>query len=283
MKHFLVPVDFSDYAINAARYAVRIASCFSAKITLFHTYHIPIIDPLMPSDYISELAESAEKDVASHMQQLVEKLNQFASQYQVNPVEIHSSVTMGFAVDEILLAIEKLTPDMVIMGRRYTEGMTKILLGSITSSIIEKSSVPVLVVPENTSPEDAFKDILYATEFDEADSRAITRLLTFTEALHVKVHCIHIVTGEDPFVQDKLKALEKQFDSYQSKGLIEFRNISSETVLSGLLDYAARNNIGMVAMLTHKRSFFQKLFDRSLTKEAAFKSNLPLLAFHDEA
>lgn len=61
IQHILVPTNFLDYAVNAAEYAVQLAAQYNARVTLFHTYHIPVIDPLVPSEYLMELASSAEK------------------------------------------------------------------------------------------------------------------------------------------------------------------------------------------------------------------------------
>src|SRR5687768_12017726 len=137
MKHLLVPIDFSEYAYNACLYALNLASRNQAKVTVFHAYHIPIVDPLMPSEYLSDLAESAEKEISNNMEKLIKQLNEYVTTHHLGSIEIASYVTMGFAVDEIVLAAQKLVPDIIVMGRRYTEGMTKILLGSITSTIVE--------------------------------------------------------------------------------------------------------------------------------------------------
>ena len=83
MKNLLVPVDFSDYAHNACLYALHLASRDKAKVTLFHAYHIPIVDPLMPSEYLSDLAESAEKEINANMDKLINQLKGYAAGRQL--------------------------------------------------------------------------------------------------------------------------------------------------------------------------------------------------------
>ena len=280
MKNLLVPIDFSEYAYNACLYALHLASKSSANVTLFHTYHIPIIDPMMPAEYLSDLAESAEKDIRAKMEKVVTQLKEYKSQRHLPEFEISTSITMGFAVDEILLSCEKLSPDMIIMGRRFTEGMTKVLLGSVTSSIIEKAPVPIIVIPENVSAEKLVTDILYASEFNDEDKRALNYLIEFSKALKTKVHCIHVASTADAGSEQKMTELEAQFSAEKNAGLVEFHNVNSEGVEEGLLHYADSKHISMMAMLTHRRKFFVKLFDRSLTKKIAFKTNIPLMVFH---
>jgi len=284
MKHLLVPIDFSEYAYNACQYALQLASRYKAMVTVFHSYHIPIVDPLMPSEYLSDLAESAEKEVNANMEKLLRQLKEYVASHHLGPLEIKSHVTMGFAVDEIILAAEKLTPDLIVMGRRYTEGMTKILLGSITSTIVEKAHLPVLVVPENVSAEKPITDVLYASEFDEADQRTLAKVLEFAKPLEAKVHCVHVdvLKKGEADSKEKLEELENLYSEEKIRGNILFKNITSENTVDGLLSYVDANHISVMAMLTHKRSFFMKLFDRSLTQKVAFRSNIPLLVYHDK-
>lgn len=283
MKHLLVPIDFSEYAYNACQYALHLASRNKAKITVFHAYHIPIVDPLMPSEYLSDLAESAEKEIGSNMEKLIKQLKEYMATHHLGDIEVTSYVTMGFAVDEIILASEKLSPDLIVMGRRYTEGMAKVLLGSITSSIVEKAELPVLVVPENVKGETPVSDILYASEFDEADKRTLSKLLQFAQMVNAKVHCVHVdIAGQgEASSKAKLGELEKNYSVEKAKGQILFQNVTSENIADGLLSYVDSNHISILAMLTHKRKFFAGLFDRSLTRKVAFKTNIPLLVYHD--
>jgi len=284
MKHLLVPIDFSEYAHNACLYALHLASRSKAKATIFHAYHIPIVDPLMPSEYLSDLAESAEKEIGNNMEKLVTQLKEYVASRHLGDIEIASYVTMGFAVDEIVLAAQKLAPDAIVMGRRYTEGMTKILLGSVTSTIVEKAKLPVLVVPENVKGETPVTDILYASEFDEADKRTLAKLLRFAQPLNAKIHCVHVdMAGQgEATSKAKLDELEKSYSTEKSKGQILFQNVISENISDGLLGYVDSNHISMLAMLTHKRTFFTGLFDRSLTRKVAFKTNIPMLVYHDK-
>ncbi|HXH20244.1 MAG TPA: universal stress protein, partial [Chitinophagales bacterium] len=263
MKHLMVPIDFSEYAYNACQFALQLASQYKAKVTVFHAYHIPIVDPLMPSEYLSDIAESAEKEINSNMEKLLNQMNEYVISHHLGSIDIKSYVTMGFAVDEIILAAQKLEPDLIVMGRRYTEGMTKILLGSITSTIVEKAKLPVLVVPENVKAEKPVTDVLYASEFDEADKRTLAKVLSFAQPLNARVHCVHVDLfghGEESS-KAKLEELEKVYTAEKNKGQIIFRNITSENTVDGLLGYVDSNHISIMAMLTHKRPFFTKLFD----------------------
>lgn len=280
MKHLLVPVDFSDYALNACLYTLHLASEHGAKVTIFHSYHIPIIDPMMPAEFLSNLADTAEKDNREHMNKLITRLKDYKTQQHLHDVEINAQITMGFAVDEILTACEKISADMIVMGRRLTKDMNKVLIGSVTSAIIEKAKSPVLIVPENIAPETRITDVLYASEFKEEDKRTVKFLLEFNKPMKAKVHCVHVVSSQEEGITVNMQKLEQEFLAEKNANAIEFHTVANEDVTDGILSYAQSKNISILAMLTQRRTFFVKLFDRSLTKKVAFQTNVPLMVFH---
>jgi nucleotide-binding universal stress UspA family protein len=50
--------------------------------------------------------------------------------------------------------------------------------------------------------------------------------------------------------------------------------------IDGAIDqYAAVCKADLLAMFTHELSFYEKLFDKSITRKMAFHSKTPLLAF----
>jgi len=50
VQKILVPIDFSDYSVNACRYAVGLAERLNAEIKLLHVYYNPIINSMPLTD-----------------------------------------------------------------------------------------------------------------------------------------------------------------------------------------------------------------------------------------
>jgi nucleotide-binding universal stress UspA family protein len=64
------------------------------------------------------------------------------------------------------------------------------------------------------------------------------------------------------------------YDNF-SFGLIRGKNVSNS-----LLTYAEENNMDMIVLSMRKRNYLQRLFDHSVTREMAYRSSIPVLAFH---
>lgn len=278
IQHILVPTNFLDYAINAGHYAVQFAAHYNARITLFHTYHIPVVDPLIPSEYLSELAGTAERNAERSIAQQAEDLRQAYPNMAEN---IYYQTTMGFAADEILSIALKMGVDAIVVGTRHTERVQRILLGSVLGTVLEKASVPVIAVPDHVAFE-PINNILFASEFnDSEDLHSINQVLEFSSKLKATLYSVHIQNTE-PDENDvaRLKNIRALYEGKLGEGKVYFENISHDDIIEGLAKYSQVNDIDMTVMVTHKRSFFEKLFDRSLTKKMAYKTDIPLVVFH---
>ena len=278
MKKILVPTDFSEYANNACFYAVQLASKLGAEIVLFHAYHIPIVDPLMPAEYLADMADGARKEVDNKMQRMMDNLSELASQNNLGEVVVNPHVVMGFATDEIVAAADKFEADMIIMGRRLTSAINKILIGSITSGILENTQIPLLIIPENTSSECSISNIMYASEFDEADKDVVELLLPLAKACGATLFCVHF--KESYSDEQTFDSWQGSFQEEKEAGLLNFELMEANGTYEGITNYAVEHQIDLLAMLTHKRKFLSKIFDPSFTKEVAQKTDLPLLVFH---
>ena len=280
MKHILVPTNFLEYADNAAEYAAEFAADYGASITLFHSYHVPVTDPLVPSEYLVELANDAEKASRTRLEELKTKL---LALEKAKNIDILVEVTMGFATDEIVTTATRLGVDMILMGTRHSESVARIILGSVMANVLEQATVPVLVIPPNITAYLPIKNVAFASEYNDRDDvRFINLALSFAGKLKAKLSCVHIeLSGEDVNEEAKLLAMKDEFVHQVQAGLMAFENIEATDIVDGLQKYVQYHNVDMTVMVTHKRSFFRKLFDRSLSKKMALKTDVPLVVFHD--
>ena len=68
----------------------------------------------------------------------------------------------------------------------------------------------------------------------------------------------------------------------QGDDKMTFEVLEGNDVKKAIFDYLAANPIDIIAMLTHKRNFFEELFNFSKTKRLAYHSKTPILAIPAE-
>ncbi len=136
----LCPVDFSDSARVALRYAVAVGSHFGATVTL-----VTVNDPI--------LAESADlklgpdwltRQCQTELQSEVAKT--FAGRTLEN-VEMKYVIATGEAAPEILRAARECRCDLIVMSSRGLSGVRKLFFGATTERVLRETSVPMLVTP----------------------------------------------------------------------------------------------------------------------------------------
>ena len=137
MTRILVPTDFSEGAHRALRLARELMP--DAEIKLLHVFN-PNVRSL---PYQSSLGEQANHDaIQKHFRD--EVLSQFEeAQHQKMELE----VVVGQPVDAIIEASGSFGANFIFMGTHARKGLNLLFLGSVAQGVMQRSHVPVMVVP----------------------------------------------------------------------------------------------------------------------------------------
>jgi len=288
IRRILVPVDFSDISFNACRFAVTLAAKYKAEIKLVHVFYNPAIDVSPYADHYSyqiKLVESLreiEKSARENMLKLEHKLKIWCIKENHPQIRITTKLINGFSTDEILEFSQKYKPAILVMGTRGLTRDNYKAFGRVVSTIIEKSTIPVLALPAGTIKDiSEIKSLLYATDFDPSDYSALNRLIQMLAPFNIKIHCVHVCLVEKkPWDAVKLDELKAHL-SHEYKGTdIIFHNVISDNFLIGLETYIRENKIDALAVTTHKRNLLEKIFMPSMSRKIYSETGKPLLVFH---
>jgi nucleotide-binding universal stress UspA family protein len=274
MKTILVPIDFSKAAENAANYAIEIAKITKAKVILFHAYHVPIVPTEVPI-VMPELAE-LEKDCMAGLLKISARLR---SKYKTANIE--RVVKCGFAVDEINLYAEKHQMDLIVMGMHGAGYLTEKLIGSITTSLIQKANCPVLVIGENVKFKNIKKIVLACDYHETENEKILERLKEFAHLFKSHIYVLHVVPELElaapvpDVVSDYVKLESTLADTDHS-----FHYLPNNEIVDGINKFVADDKMDMVVMIPRKHSILKNIFTEPNTKKMAFHSKVPLLALH---
>jgi universal stress protein A len=138
-QHFLVPIDFSEYAEQALEYAIALADKLQARLTLLHVIHdLPIGAGDMASALPYEYMQEIEAGVQQSMEELLDRARDAGLEGDV--VIVH-----GVPFQAILDAAEDRNVDLIIMGTHGRTGLPHALMGSVAEKVVRLASCPVLV------------------------------------------------------------------------------------------------------------------------------------------
>ena len=279
MNKILVPIDFSDNAINAFKYAIEIAKELESSITLFNTYPIDIPMGMEYSSgiYMQTLNAEIKYDRKIRLIEVAEKYGDTIYNTNGKKLEIFHEVQEGVTADSIANFTADNEMDMIIMGTKGATGLEEVLLGSITVSVIEKVNIPVFVIPEN-STFNGLKKIVYATDFDKNDIDIIETLQHLGEYFESEITCLHINT--DPmlsYADDINMNILKRNYFFTPVNQLNFKILFDKKVEHGIEEYMGKNDIDLVVVTPKERKFIENLFHTSITKKLAFHSKIPVL------
>lgn len=274
MKNILVPTDFSKNAKNALNYAVAIAKKDMAKITLVHAFHVSYIAPEIPIEFLAAEIDLAEKTSHSQLNALVKKV-------ESENLICETICKQDFALDLILEVATKRKPYLIVMGTKGASGLEALIMGSNTAKVIELAKCPVIAVPEKAKYK-PIKNITYATNYLSSDIDALKKLIEIAKLFEAQISLVHIANEKNATYQEDttLNKFITKVKNRTNYDKLEFKLIYGEHFVEELENYIKNGETDLLAMSTHHRTIYDKLFGTSYTKKLAYYSNIPLLAFH---
>ena len=274
MKTILAPVDFSETSVNAANYAAELAKLTRSKLILLNSFNVPV--PVTEAPVVMVSADELEN--AS-----LERLNALSAiiKTSVDPsLDIECISRAGFASEEIKDTATEKNADLIVMGIKGVGTVSEFLIGSTTTDMMKKCSVPVMSIPENCSftiPE----KIVFAYDHTEIHNKgALSPLLELNKLFGSELLVLNI------FKELEVASVSKAVSGIKMEHILEgskhqFSYFESEDVTKGINSFVEEKKAGMVAMIPRKHSFFHNLLHEGNTKKEAFHSRVPLIAIPD--
>jgi nucleotide-binding universal stress UspA family protein len=288
VRRILVPVDFSEYSKNACLYALNLARKYNADLKILHVYYAPIVDLVPITDAYSiqidmdinlrELEGAARKQLLS----FVGEIRNIVREKGFEGVKVGYSLKEGIAEDEIYLAAKDFKPGIIILGSKGKGEKQSDIIGSVVQKLISKTTVPVLVIPENSSfdSDTLVKNIVYATDFDDSDYLAIRRLISIVSAFDAQIHCVHVSQNlRKTWDRVKMEALKDYFKAIHKGISVHCHLLEGEDIIKEMETFTSSHKIDLIALTNRKRSLISRLFNPGLTKKLIYQSQIPLLIF----
>ncbi len=287
-RHILVPVDFSAHCEKACKMAVNLAGQIHSKLMLMHCYINPVIHSIPFSDiyaYDSSLLakmEYSEENANKEFQKFVTKMAKDIGQDKWKSVSPEYIIKSGYPDEDILAFAQKYHSQLIVMGSGGSNAPYG-TLGSIAADIMYNSTVPVMIVPEDTPEEtlNNFSNVLYATNFDEKDFASLDKLMQLLKPYNIKLKCVHVGQPQgDGWDMARLEGMKDVLHEKYKGFEFECRLIVGTDVLESLEKYIQNENVDIISLTTHKRNMITRLFNPSLAKRMIFHTHTPLLVFH---
>ncbi|MDG5799350.1 universal stress protein [Marinilabiliaceae bacterium ANBcel2] len=288
MIKILVPVNFSDYSLNAISYALTLAEKFPAEVIILHCFsnYVPLNEQEKTiKDVDKVVVERVEKEEKDSQQKLKELTNSFIkslNQNQNQNIDITYKFEYGYPEDVIPLISKELSADVIIMGTKCKGDTIKEALGSITGDVMQKVSAPVLAVPSHSTINlSRIGKVMFLIELNQRDYISLHRLIRIISPFQTQINVVYYTTGKaDKNDIRKMEMLHTYCDVTYRNYNINFDIITGKNFIKTVDEYLEENSIDIIAMTRRKRTVLRKLFSPSVTRKMLFNTDIPLLIFH---
>jgi len=274
MKKILVPCDFSQKARDAFQVAAEIAAKSKGEIIVLYVIYIPtVVDPYYgdaPINYSGELITQMETDAKKGFDGMIKTVPA--------GIPVKLQMEMGNVLETIKQTIQEKGIDLVVMGTSGTSGLVETLIGSITEKVVRHSPVPVLCIPKAIAIA-SLKNILLPTTLALNESDFIKKIKALQEFTGATLHILYVNTPgrfkRDAEVQEALAEFIKTYQLKNCKAY--FKNYFSEE--EGIIDFANREKMDLVAMPTHARKGLAHLFNTNITEDVVNHISYPVWTY----
>ncbi len=142
-KNILLPVDLSEGSEEALTYAIEIARAFGARLHLLHVVGLPAMGvPEMGVAYSTTMMDGM---FADDMHALERILAAHRGECELGAPLIKSGDPRA-AINE---TAKELGIDLIVMATHQRHGISRVLLGSVTESVVRTAPCPVLTVKQH--------------------------------------------------------------------------------------------------------------------------------------
>ena len=274
MKKILFSTDFSKNAGDAFPIALEIAKKHGAELHLLNIIDIPTAWDFPYTDDPLLMERQALLSSENNMKEFIKP---YYSNKSKDPRFFIHSFENTSVVGGILAGIEKINPDLLVVGTKGGNKLREFLIGSTAKALLKDSPIPVLAIPEESAVID-FRKVLYLSDIVEDDFLALNWLVALMTPFEPEIQVTHINT---PFSQEG----EKMFQ--QNETLMDKVNYSHlkvtnrlfNSVNEGILSLLSEVKVDLLVMLEKERmGLWDQLFHQDHIKEMEFRVHIPLLA-----
>ncbi len=279
MRSILIPSDFSANAVSALRYAIHLSKGSGANLIVYHCSNI--VGLTMPAAAPEVMVETMiVKDEENKQQELEQQVKETYQSLGIAEMPAGTKVVVEFSplvVESIIEHAKQSGADLIVMGTHGSSGLEKFFFGSNTSSVIAKSPVPVLAIPANYAG-NTFNKLCFCSDLEHIKEE-LAQLSPLLEGFNATLDILYFDYGKDPShaLLHNAKAILMEPAYQQIKIIVQDAGVEISLV-EHIKNYLDTHTYDCIIMITHERTFWDKLFISSKTEDMSSSLTIPMLS-----
>lgn len=261
MHRVIIPVDFSETSLNAAR--------FTAKMLAGRENTVAVI--------YNNYESGDDLDICLNYQ---ESLKKEFIRAGVKNVECENEMG-GDLIENISRLAHTTRATLIVMGITGKSAIRQVMFGSNTLKLIDRNLYPVMIIP----PDAVYKginNVVFASDLKNVEASTPSVLISSVlEMFKPKLHIVHvnkdIYVSIPPEMEAEKVKLKEMFSHFET----EFYFITMGDFFQALDTFVKDFSIDILVTVPKHQSNSTSLFKTTHTKRLAYHSHIPILAAHE--
>jgi nucleotide-binding universal stress UspA family protein len=151
MKKVLIALDYDPTAQKIAEEGFLMATQMSAEVILVHVVSDPVYYAAL--DYSPIMGFTGYEGAGAMQMEMIDGLKKASehflakTKHHLGDASIKTLVTEGDFASAILEAAKDVQADIIVMGSHSKKWLEKIVMGSVTESVLRQTTVPLFIIP----------------------------------------------------------------------------------------------------------------------------------------
>lgn len=258
-----MPTDFSDNALKALEYASYLAIEIGAKVLLLNAYQIPA----GTSNLMINFSDIIEKDSKDALHDLIVKMT---TQDAFKKVNYEGISCYGYLTEAMDITTKNRTIDLIVMGTTGASTVKNKLLGSNTVDVIKKTSIPLVVIPNEVEYK-GWNHIILASNIDNNVQTAVAALSNIIDIENIEIDILAVENEVNAEAIDHTNLI-KNLNGWH----YQFRTEQNENIVDGIVEYSESHDSDLIVILKKSYSFIERIVHKSVTNKMALHTKKPL-------
>lgn len=275
MNVIFVPTDLSEHAHVALDYALQLSKAFAANKLVYYHHNPQAIATEIPMQYAAD-QEKMNEEIKQEMEKILDrhmKKAHIPEQFMERKIVV-SSLPIG-AANALIEQAQNNRAELIVMGSHGKTGLQKLLFGSVTGEVLERSPIPVLTIPKDFVFE-PIQRVAFASSLTYFSAEVKT-IIDFTQDLFPQIDIVHMDYG---LMSPQLMGHAKRVIEKLGHAMINLHIVpakADETLKENLKGWLANHQPNWLIMFPSKREWYEKLFLSSKSLELAMEYQKPML------
>jgi len=268
-KILIVAMDFSEGAMNAFNFSIRVANAISANIMMVW------VDKKKIGNSVYSNAFDPRLEVKKRFEALIEeyesRLVNGKFLYKMRNGKVHIEITNQAKYHDATL---------ILAGTHGTSGLDEFWMGSNAQRIVANAECPVITLRHDESYDKPIRKVLLPIDSTRETRQKLPFVSSLAKCLGAEIVILSLYSTKVQSIRDFVDEYSDQVEEYMKERDISFKRevIEVENITNSTIEFAENNDIDLISIMTEQESSPMNLLLGPYAQQMVNHSPIPVLS-----